>query len=272
MIHLLINGKSVSFETPPVLKALKEQFKPEADVVILNGFPVSDLNLTLNHGDEISLICRGVIPPEEELEAVMKSRHTPGIAGKLKESVVGIAGLGGLGSNIAVALARIGVGHLVLADFDVVEPSNLNRQQYFISQLGQPKAQALKETLMRINPYLTYTVHETRITPENFQTLFAPCAIVIEAFDRAEEKAMLIKEGARAKKTIIAASGMAGYGENESIITRKINDSFYLVGDFESDARPGRGLMAPRVMIAAAKQANLAVELILSRKPENPLP
>jgi sulfur carrier protein ThiS adenylyltransferase len=259
-----INGRKIAFNGQVSIGELRDQYYPGANLLIYDGFPVNDLAFIPRDGCELVFIQKGAIVSAEELELLMQSRHTPGIASKLKGSMVGIAGLGGLGSNIAVALSRIGIGQLILCDFDLVEPSNLNRQQYLMSHLGMPKALACKDLLMQINPYLNYTAHVTKVTPGNFLALFGQCQIILEAFDQAEAKAMLIREAARAGKTLIAASGMAGYGDNESIITRKINDRLYIIGDFVNEAKPGMGLMAPRVMIAAAKQANLAVELLLN--------
>jgi len=246
---------------------LAHQLRPGADVLILNGFPASTETL-LSAGDELFLIKRGEIPSADELEHLMAARHTPGIHARLKAACVGIAGVGGLGSAVAVALARIGVGHLILADFDVVEPSNLNRQQYFVDQLGMAKVEALAETLRRVNPYLQLNTQRVLLAPDNLPVIFAPCSVVIEAFDRAEMKAMLVDTvleklpGA----TVIAASGVAGYGSNNSIQTRRLNRRLYLVGDGSSEAAPGNGLMAPRVGIAACQQANQAVRLILGEE------
>jgi sulfur carrier protein ThiS adenylyltransferase len=195
----------------------------------------------------------------------MAARHTPGVHARLKEAVVGIAGAGGLGSAIAVALARVGVGRLIIADFDVVEPSNLNRQQYFIDQIGQLKTEALAANLARINPYISVESHPVLLTAGNTPAIFAPCRVVVEAFDRADQKALLVETVLERlpAATVIAASGLAGYGPNNSITTRRISSRLYLVGDGASEARPGSGLMAPRVGIAASHQANQVVRCIL---------
>ncbi|HCL57176.1 MAG TPA: sulfur carrier protein ThiS adenylyltransferase ThiF [Spirochaetia bacterium] len=261
-----VNGKKKDLgEGEFLLEALKLKLSPDSDIIIYNGFCIDDLSFPLKDGDSVFFIKRGDFPGEDELEALMMSRHTPLVFEKLKKSTVGIAGLGGLGSNCAVSLARVGVGTLILADFDIVEPSNLNRQQYFIDQLGMFKTEAIKETLTRINPYLKIITHTLRLNETNTESVFQEADILIEAFDRVEAKTMIIKEASRMKKIIIAASGMAGYGENDLIQTRKINDDFYIIGDMEKESRPGQGLMAPRVMIAAAKQANLAVEILVEK-------
>lgn len=265
-MNIYVNGIKKTVKDDVLLKDVKEQLDPIADIVIYKGFPCESLDITLAENDEVFFIKRGRELSLDEVKQVMISRHSPGVVQILEKATIGIAGAGGLGSNIAVALSRIGVGKLIIADFDVVEPSNLNRQQFFMKQLGEPKVKALKETLLKINPYQKLDCHNVKITPKNIKDIFKDCTILIEAFDRAEEKTMLIKEGIALGKTIIAASGVAGYGDNDSIITKKVNERFYVVGDFENEARPGLGLMAPRVMIAAAKQANLAVELLLKEK------
>jgi sulfur carrier protein ThiS adenylyltransferase len=190
----------------------------------------------------------------------------------VKGSTVGIAGLGGLGSQVAIALARIGVGTLILADYDVVEPSNLNRQQYFIQQIGMPKVDAIRENLEKVNPYVRAITHHTVISPENVQKIFGNADIVVEAFDRAEEKAMLINAISESMpdKYIVAASGVAGYGDNNAIKTTKFSSKIFIVGDQKTPAGPGVGLMAPRVGIAAHHQANMVLRLILGKEAGKP--
>ncbi|WP_372807379.1 sulfur carrier protein ThiS adenylyltransferase ThiF [Pontiella sp.] len=260
---ILLNEKAIELEAGTTLFQLRDRLKPDADVLVYNGAAVAD-DVPLHEGDSVNLIQRGGIPCVEELEALMAARHTPGVHAKIKQATVGIAGLGGLGSSVAVALARIGVGRLILADFDVVEPSNLNRQQYFIDQLGQPKTEALLANLRRINPYVTYDAHCVRIAPDNIGELFGEVDVMVEAFDRADQKAMLLQSFQGAP--IVAASGMAGYGSGESIGVRKMGDRVYIVGDLETGAAPGCGLMAPRVGIAAHMQANVVLRILLGEE------
>lgn len=263
-MKIRINEQSAIIEDGLTLGTVAELHKAGADVMILNGFPASS-DTELNDGDELFLIRRGEVPTEVELECLMASRHTPGVHARLKRASVGIAGVGGLGSAVAVALARVGVGRLVVADFDVVEPSNLNRQQYFIDQIGRFKVDALVENLQRINPYVTVESHCVLLDPENIPAVFSDCPIVVEAFDRADMKAMLVNRVLESmpQSTVVAASGLAGYGSNNSIATRKISRRLYLVGDTVSEAAPGNGLMAPRVGIAASHQANQVVRILL---------
>lgn len=255
------------FETgAKTLFELRDAIKPDADMLILNGAAMS-ADAPLAEGDEVCLIQRGETPPPDELEALMVSRHTPGVHEKLKAATVGIAGLGGLGSAIAVALARVGIGKLILADFDVVEPSNLNRQQYFIDQLGLFKTEALVSNLRKINPYVELEAHSVKLTPDNLFPMFGTVDVMIEAFDRADQKVMLMQSFAAAKPDVplVAASGLAGFGSEETLGVKKMGKNMYVVGDLETGARPGCGLMAPRVGIAASMQANLAVRLIVER-------
>jgi len=149
-----------------------------------------------------------------------------------------------------------------------VEPSNLNRQQFFIDQIGMHKVAALAANLQRINPYVSVKQHTLMLGPENIATTFAGCSILVEAFDRADMKAMLVNTVLEQMPavTVIAASGLAGFGSNNSIITSKISSRLYLIGDGISEAQPGNGLMAPRVGIAASHQANQVVRCILGEE------
>lgn len=245
--------------------AVRSRVKPGADIIILNG-AVCDADAPLHDGDSVVLIRRGEQPSREELEMLMAARHTPGVHAKLKRATVGIAGLGGLGSSIAIALARTGVGRMILVDFDVVEPSNLNRQQYFVSQIGQPKPDALVENLRLINPYNTYEPLIAQLDPANVPVIFRDVDLLIEAFDRADMKAMLAAafKGAYPDRPLVMASGLAGCGPESTLRVRKLGGTLYVVGDLETAARPGVGLMAPRVGIVAHMQANLAVRLLLN--------
>ena len=199
------------------------------------------------------------------------ARRDPAVLAVLRRSSVGIAGAGGLGSNVAVALARAGVGRLVIADFDRVEPSNLNRQQFFVDQVGERKVEALRENLLAINPYSVYEVHDLRVNRRNAPVLFGRVDVLVEAFDRAEAKEMLI-EVCLAKfpgRPIVAASGLAGYGGNRKMHTRRLGN-LYICGDEESQPARGVSPMAPRVALVAALQANLVVELLIRMRTRLP--
>ena len=205
---------------------------------------------------------------EQEIFDALCERHTRPVQEKLSAARVAVAGLGGLGSNVAVALARIGVGHLHLIDFDRVDITNLNRQHYFMRHLGRYKAEALPEQLREINPYLEIRADCVRVTEENISELFAGDEIICEAFDVPENKAVLVYGILERfpEKYLVAASGMAGFGRSNEIRTRRITDHFYLCGDGETAPSPGNGLMAPRVAICAVHEANLIAELIIHMK------
>ncbi len=266
-IRIKINERETSIPSDTTLSSLKNQFNPDADVVIYNGFPAT-FDPSIKEGDEIVFIKKGEIPSPKEFECLMMARHTPGVHQKIKNAVVGIAGLGGLGSAVAIALARIGVGKLILVDFDVVEPSNLNRQQYFIHQIGMPKVEALQENLSKINPCVRIHTHNEKLDRKNVERIFKEAEVVVEAFDRADEKAMLINTVSEKmpEKYIVAASGVAGYGENNEIKTVRFSSKIFIVGDHKTAAQPGVGLMAPRVGIVAHHQANTVLRILLGEE------
>jgi len=184
---------------------------------------------------------------------------------KLKLATVGIAGLGGLGSNVAVMLTRAGIGGLIIADFDSVEPSNLNRQHYFIDQLGKEKVATTIENLKRINPNLKIQGHQKKLNTENISQIFADADIIAECFDKAGEKQMIVETVlSKMKKTIIVSvSGLAGYGKSNTITTKRVSSRLILVGDSQSSIDSGLMLCSARVGIAACHQANAIIEFIL---------
>ncbi len=180
------------------------------------------------------------------------------------ESTVGVAGLGGLGSCVSVSLARASIGRLVIVDFDYVEYSNLNRQQYFLSQVGMPKIEALSETLQKINPCLQIEKHLLKLTPDNIPEIFADCDVVCECFDLPDQKQMLVETvlTQMPRTPITAASGMASFGGSNDISTKRVNPRFYLTGDGTAAVGAGIGLYAARVGIAANHQANTVLEIL----------
>jgi len=202
-------------------------------------------------------------------EEDLLKRNVKGISKKLKKTRVCILGLGGLGSNVAVLLARSGIGYLKLVDFDIVEASNLNRQQYRISHIGIKKTEAMKSIIREINPFVEVDILDIKEDRENIYSIVGDIEIVVEAFDRAETKAMTLEELLTDKnKIVVSASGMAGLGSANEIVTRKIKDNFYLIGDNYSDYEEYSGIMSTRVMICAAHQANMVLRLILGEKGE----
>lgn len=202
---------------------------------------------------------------KEELDRAFDARFPKEMKEKFSKAHVAVAGLGGLGSNIAVMLARSGVGHLFLVDFDMVDVTNLNRQMYMIPHLGRPKAEALPDILCQINPYLKYESVCTKVTPENIKELFEGYPIVCEAFDRPDQKAMLVREllSQFSETIVVSGNGMAGFGDTNNIQTKQMMKRLYVCVDQKTDVGNGTGLMAPRVAACAAHQANKVLQLIL---------
>ncbi len=205
-----------------------------------------------------------MLPTEEEMTQALIERVGQKLQNKLKESTVAICGLGGLGSNIAISLARAGVGTLILIDFDRVDIANLNRQQYKASQLGMEKSQALSENIREINPYLHLIPHTAKITEDNIRELAADADVICEAFDQAEQKSMLTEAVLTQlpHAVLVAASGMAGLGDPNAIQTQRISRRFYLCGDRCSDVDELGSLFAPRVMLCAAHQATTVLRIL----------
>ena len=183
---------------------------------------------------------------------------------KIQQAHVGIAGAGGLGSNCAVQLTRSGFKHFTIVDFDLVEWSNLNRQFYFAHQVGQPKIEMLKENLLAINPDLNLELHQCKLDSDNIENFFQSCDVVVEAFDRAEDKKMIIEAYLPTRKLVVAASGLAGWGNNDTIKTHQLSPTFYVIGDLVSEVSPDCPPISPRVNITAAKQADIILEYILN--------
>ena len=200
---------------------------------------------------------------QQEFEDLFYERNPAGSVGILKKVTIGIAGAGGLGSNIAVSLIRAGIKKLIVADFDCIEMSNLNRQQFFYHQVGALKVEALKENLMKINPYAEINVHCAKIGAENVCDIFGKADILVEAFDRADMKAMLAAAWMShyPDRYMIMASGLSGYGKSNKIQTQ-VSGKLIICGDQETV--PEQGLLAPRVAIAANHEANAVIEIILN--------
>ncbi len=183
---------------------------------------------------------------------------------KLKNKCVGIAGAGGLGSNCAVALARVGIGKLIIADYDVISYSNLNRQYYFSDQIGKPKVLALKENIAKISSFTEIETHNLKLTKETIIEIFKNCDIIVEAFDLAEMKKMIIETVIShfPEKYIVSGLGMAGWGNNNTLCTKQY-DKLFICGDGTSEISDNYAPLAPRVAIVANMQANQVLELLL---------
>ncbi len=184
---------------------------------------------------------------------------------QLKEKTIGIAGCGGLGSNCAIALARIGIGKLIIVDFDIIDQSNLNRQYFFTDQLGMFKVDALQINIERVNAIVLVEKHPIKLSHENITMLFKDCDVIVEAFDHAEMKKMLIETilSEMPEKYIVSGSGMAGWGNNNTLTTIHY-DKLYICGDLTSEISENLPPLAPRVGIVANMQANQVVELLLN--------
>lgn len=208
------------------------------------------------------------IPSREVMREALNIRHGEDLQNKISAARVAVCGLGGLGSNIAIALARAGVGHLHLIDFDRVDLTNLNRQQYAVGQLGQYKTDALQETLSLVSPYCDVTCDTIQVTEENLPDLLKTEDYICEAFDRAEAKAMLVSGVLEhfPEKYLVSGSGLAGLGSANTIQTRRVSQRFYLCGDGTSDSSVGLGLVASRVLVCAAHEANMILRLIAGER------
>ena len=201
----------------------------------------------------------------EAIAAALDERHTREVRERLWQSRVSIAGLGGIGSNAAVMLARAGVGNLHLVDFDVVDITNLNRQAYSACHIGMKKTDAIKEIIAEINPYINIKTEDIYINERNASIVFRDTKILCEAFDAAENKAMLINSvlGELEGVKIVSGSGMAGCFDSNLIKTKKVTGSLYVCGDGVNGIESGNQLMAPRVGICAGHQANMIIRLLL---------
>ncbi len=203
-------------------------------------------------------------PSEEEMLRAFEERHGRELQKKFSAAAVAVCGLGGLGSNIAVSLARAGIGRLILIDFDKVDVTNLHRQQYKASQVGMYKTDALSENLREISPYIRTEIHTVKVNEENASELLKSADIICEAFDSAQAKAMTanIVLESFPEKYLVCASGMAGIGSCNTIKTRRISKRFYICGDGVSDVSENGGLFSSRVMLCAAHQAHTVLRIL----------
>ena len=205
-----------------------------------------------------------LIPTKEEWNKALAERHGEDVQKKFSSATVAICGLGGLGSNIVVSLARAGIGKLILIDFDRVDITNLHRQQYKANQIGMNKTDALRDNLLEIAPYVAIETHTERVAEVNAAHLLQGADIICEAFDVAECKAMLtnLVLETMPDKYLVAASGMAGMGSANTIQTRRVSKRFYLCGDERSDVQSEGSLVASRVMLCAAHQAHTVLRIL----------
>jgi sulfur carrier protein ThiS adenylyltransferase len=263
MIKIKVNNRTISVKKNCPLNIIKKKYAPRADLVIYKGAVITKDRI-LKNNDELIFIKKGVISSAQKLKYMLFSRNSPDIYKTISQKHIGIAGIGGLGSSVAVALARTGIGKLTLVDYDVIEPSNLNRQYYFIEQIGMPKVKALSDTIKKITPYTRVFTRQVRLNSSNIRDIFNKIDLLIEGFDNPNDKLELFETFNKfyPKTPIILASGLAGIGRSNKIKTSKLGKKIYIIGDQTSAAREGVGLMAPRVGIAAHHQANIALELL----------
>lgn len=182
---------------------------------------------------------------------------------KIQAAKIGLAGLGGLGSNCALNLVRVGFKKLTIVDFDKIAPSNLDRQFYFSDQVGMDKVDALRINLLRVNPDLELTLINKKIDKIDVKKLFGDCDVVVECLDRADYKSMLVEELLSLGKFVVAASGVGGIGSSDEIKIHRVKNNLIIVGDLKSDINK-KPAFSPRVNIAAAKQADLVLDFVIN--------
>ncbi len=204
---------------------------------------------------------------EQGLLAYLNAEHLR----KLQAVHIGIAGTGGLGSNCALLLVRCGFRRFTLVDFDVVEPSNLNRQFFFSRQVGRLKVEMLRENLLAINPELVLRIFQEKVTVANVERLFADCQVVVEAFDKARDKKMMVEAFLSSDKLVVSASGIAGWGGSDHLVVRHVRPNLFVVGDLTTESGPDYPPMAPRVHLAAAKQADIILAHVLGNNYIHPM-
>lgn len=206
-------------------------------------------------------------PTREEMRRALVQRHGREVQEKLEAATVAVCGLGGLGSHVAPALARAGIGRLILIDFDRVDLSNLHRQQYKTEQLGRFKTEALADNIREIAPYTELVTFTEKMTEKNCGRLLAGANVICEAFDRPEAKAMLVNTVCEQLpgRFLVSASGMAGFGPANTIRTRRLTEHFYLCGDGVSGVEEEEGLVCSRVMLCAAHEAHAVIRIIAEK-------
>ena len=246
-------------------EALKNKNNICADMLIINGHS-KPWNTFITNQDNVIMLDSKSAPTSSTWRAIYDARYGKEIMDKLQSGKVAICGLGGLGSLIAIELGRLGVGSLLLIDYDVVEPTNLARQQYNLSHIGLKKTDAIAKQLNEIAPLTNVLTRNIRLSRENISELLDGYPIICEAVDKPETKALLTEVilSECPNTTIIGASGMAGHGPGNTINAKQLLPRLFMVGDGESEGEEGIGLMAPRVGLCASAQATLVMRLLLN--------
>ena len=261
-MQVLINGKKVEMPKGSRMSDIKGDY----DIFVRNGFGVES-STELFNGDNIIAVRKGEMPRKDNLTQMIFARNGEKATAKLKNACVCICGLGGLGSNIAAMLVRLGVGKLILVDFDIVDPTNLNRQNYFVKDIGSLKTIATERILKEINPYVELELKNVYVNDDNVMQVICGADIIVEAFDNPVCKAQLVNNIlSKTDKYIVASSGMAGYASSNNIKTSNKLSRLFVCGDSESEAKENMSLMSPRVNICAGHQANMVLRLLLGIK------
>ena len=261
---LTVNERPYPFRRGIRLAELAAELKPGADVLVVNGAP-APADTLLQDGDNCELIKVGEIPSALDMERALAARHSPEFQQRFKRATVAVMGLGGLGSAVALSLVKVGIGRLILVDYDVVVLSNLNRQHYFLDQIGMKKTLALKKTLIRVNPFSAITTLDVKLTESSIPRLLHAVDVLVECFDNPAMKAASLRATLQHMPDVgyVGASGMAGCTSGNTIVCKRIKPRVYIVGDSTSELTETSTLFAPRVGIAAHHQANQVVRLLL---------
>lgn len=261
---LTVNERPYPYRPGIRLGDLVSALKPGADILVLNGAQ-APADTLLQDGDICSLIKVGEIPSALEMERTLEARHSPEFQHYFRQATVGIMGLGGLGSAVALSLVKVGIGKLVLSDHDVVTLSNIHRQHYFIDQIGWKKTIALKKTLVRVNPFVAIKTLDLKLTEQSIPKLFGNVDVLVECFDNPKMKAAALRSTLQHLPGVgyVGASGLAGYDSGNTIVCKRIKPRVYIVGDRKTDVGTAGSLLAPRVGIAAHHQANQVIRLLL---------
>lgn len=262
-IKIILNGTSITTVASDYA-TLRAERNITADTLIINGHH-RQWQTAVANGDEV-LMLRSAEPPSPALwRAIYNARYGKDMMKRLQAGRVAICGLGGLGSLVAIELARLGVGRLLLIDGDSVEPTNLARQHYTLNQIGQTKTQALATTLTDLTPLTQVETATTWLDENNTASLLANWPLICECLDQPESKALVtqIILSTLPNATLVGTSGMAGYATGNTIISQQLLPHFYMVGDGKSEGESGIGLMAPRVGLCASAQATLVMRLLL---------
>ena len=261
MTRILLNGDPTEIPYSDV-RGLQSSLQPGM-LVVVNGRS-SDCDTPLRDGDSVTTVANGVFD-QDVAKTLLAQRYSADVLEKIRDAKIGIAGLGGIGSHIAESLVRAGFRNLVVADMDSVDMTNLNRQNYYLEDIGRPKTVCTVERLYRINPGLDVEAHDVRVTHENACDIFRGCDIVCEAFDDAESKAMLVESilFGLEDTCVVSSSGMAGFSTTNTMHAGRRMSRLYVCGDNESDSSEGAGLTSTRVMACAGMAAHLVMRIIL---------